>query len=158
MPYLLANISALYYAFIKSCFSYWILYWFNNDKSGRYKLINKVDNLIVLLAHCSGLNLNDFLVKFQVQNVLSVHKVQSLLIRYDICHNKVYLLYVHVTTNNTVHGHFTRSNCNLHKPQLSTVDKYNFVHYAMLSWNACLYDVKVLAKHKFYKYCKTVYL
>ena len=84
--------------------------------------------------------------------------MQSLLLMYDICRNKVYLPYIHGTTNNTVHGHFTRSNCNLHIPQLFTVDKYNFVYYAMLNWNACLYDVKVLPKHKFYKYCKTVYL
>ena len=50
---------------------------------------------------------------------------------YDICHNKVYLPYIHVTTNNTVHGHLTRSNCNLHIPQLSTVDKHNFIYYAI---------------------------
>ena len=75
LPYLPANISILYYnAFIKSCFSYCILYWFNKDRSGRNKLINKVDSLIALLAHCSGLNFNDFLVKFQMQNVLSVHR------------------------------------------------------------------------------------
>ena len=114
-------------AFIKSCFSYCILYWFNNDRSGCYKLINKVDNLIALFANCSGLNFNDFLVKFQVQNVLSVHKMQSLLLMYDICHNKVYLSYIHVTTNNTAHGHFTRSNCNLHIPQFSMVDKHNCI-------------------------------
>ena len=134
------------------------MYWFNNDRYGRYKLINKIDNVIALLAHCFGLNLNDFLVKFQVQNVLSVHKMQSLLLMNDISHNKVYLPYIHVTTNNTVHGHFTRSNCNLHIPQLSTVDKRNFIYYAMLNWNACLYVVKLLLRHKFYKYCKTVYL
>ena len=130
MPHLPANISVLYYNdFTKSFFSYCILYWFNNDRPGRRKLINKVDNLIALLAHYSGINLNDFLVKFQVQNVLSVHKMQSLLLMYDICQNKVYLPYIHVTTNNTVHGHFTWFNCNLHILQLSTVDKHNFVYY-----------------------------
>ena len=82
----------------------------------------------------------------------------SLLLMYDICHNKVYLPYIHVTINNAVHGHFKRSTCNLHIPQLSTVDKHSFVYYAMLNWNACLYNVKVLPEHKFYKYCKTVYL
>ena len=66
LPYLPANISILYYnAFIKSCFSYCILYWFNNDRSGRNKLINKVDNLIALLAHCSGLNLMILLLDFK---------------------------------------------------------------------------------------------
>ena len=64
--------------------------WFNNDRSGRNKLINKIDNLIALLAHCSGLNFNDFIVKFQVQNVLSVHKMQSFLLMNEICHNKLY--------------------------------------------------------------------
>ena len=128
LPYLPANISILYCnAFIKSCFSYCILYWFNNNRSGRNKLIKKVDNFIALLAHCSGLNFNDFIVKFLVQNVLSVHKIQSLLLMYEIFHNKLYIPYIHVTTNNTVHSHFTRSNCNLHIPQLSTVDKHNFV-------------------------------
>ena len=59
--------------------------------------------------------------------------MQSLLLIYDIYHNKVYLPHIHAITNNTVQYHFTRSNCNLHIPQLSTVDKHNFVYYAVLN-------------------------
>ena len=84
--------------------------------------------------------------------------MQSLLLMYDICHDKVYIPYIHVTTNNTENGHFTRFTCYLHIPQLSMVDKNNFIYHATLNWNACLCNVKVLPKHKFYEYCKTVYL
>ena len=41
----------LYYnAFIRSCFSYCTVFWFNNNRSSKYKLTNKVDNIIHLLA------------------------------------------------------------------------------------------------------------
>jgi hypothetical protein len=44
-------VSVLYYnAFIRSCFSYGILFWFNNDRSGRWKLIANIDRVINSLA------------------------------------------------------------------------------------------------------------
>ena len=51
LHYLPSNVRILYYnAFIRSCFSYCLLFWLNNDRSSRYKLIEKIDHLIALLA------------------------------------------------------------------------------------------------------------
>ena len=51
LPYLPNNIPILYYnAFIRSLFSYCLIYWINNDRSGRYKLIEKIDSTILLMA------------------------------------------------------------------------------------------------------------
>lgn len=42
-----ANIRFLYYnAFIRSHFSYCLLFWFPSERFGRYKIIDKVDYLI----------------------------------------------------------------------------------------------------------------
>ena len=51
LSYLPKDVILLYYnAFIRSCFSYCTVFWFNNNRSGKYKLTNKVDNIIHLLA------------------------------------------------------------------------------------------------------------
>ena len=45
LPFLPSHVILMYYnAFILSSFSYCIMFWFNNDRSGRYRLINKVNN------------------------------------------------------------------------------------------------------------------
>ena len=39
----------LYYdAFIRPSFSYYLMFWINNDRSGRYKLIYKIDNFLAV--------------------------------------------------------------------------------------------------------------
>ena len=40
----------LYYnAFIRSFFSYCLIFWINNDRSGRYKLIDKINNILAVI-------------------------------------------------------------------------------------------------------------
>ena len=33
-------------AFIRSCFTYCVIFWFHNDRSGRCKLIEKIEHVI----------------------------------------------------------------------------------------------------------------
>ena len=47
MPYSPNYVLRLYYnSSIKSCFSYCLMFWINNEHFGRYKLIDKIDKLI----------------------------------------------------------------------------------------------------------------
>ena len=47
MPNLPNYVLPLYYnSFIKSCFSYFLMFWTSNERSSRYKLIYKIDKLI----------------------------------------------------------------------------------------------------------------
>ena len=155
LHYLPTNIRILYYnAFIRSCFSYCLIYWFNNDRSGRYKLINKIDHLIARLAMYCKMSTNNFVKKYHVLNVFDVHKLQSLLLMYDVCNNTAYLPFVNFVTNNVIHSHNTRSNINLHIEQVSSIDKRNFIYHCMLYWNACPIHVRALPKHKFIQFCK----
>ena len=44
-------VAILYYdAFIRSCFSDCVMFWFHNDRSGMCKLIEKIENVINRLA------------------------------------------------------------------------------------------------------------
>jgi hypothetical protein len=75
----------LYYnAFIRSCFSYGLMFWFNNSRSGRWKLISVIDHLISLLAVKHKLSVHDFVVAASVCDVWKVHKMQSLALMFDI--------------------------------------------------------------------------
>ena len=80
---------------------------------------------------------NNFVKKYHVLNVFDVHKLQSLLLMYDVCNNTAYLPFVNFVTNNVIHSHNTRSNINLHIEQVSSIDKRNFIYHCMLYWNAC---------------------
>ncbi len=82
LPMLPSYVVALYYnAFIRSCFSYCLMFWINNDRSGRHKLFNKVDNLIVKLnTRNNGSDL---------ENVWTVHKLQCLSFMHDISSNVI---------------------------------------------------------------------
>ena len=47
LSYLLQYVTVLYYnAFIRSCFSYCLMFWFHNDRSGKCKLIEKIEHVI----------------------------------------------------------------------------------------------------------------
>ena len=134
--YLPLNVTVLYYnAFIRSFFSYCLLYWFNNDRSGRHKLITKINNLISLLARYHCLNVESFCSKFVALNLLNVHKLQSLSLMYDIFNNKLFLSHFPKLLNNEVHGHFTRSYINYRITHISCLDKRKFVYYSILNWN-----------------------
>ena len=80
-------VSVLYYnAFIRSCFSYGLLFWFNNNRSGRWKLIACIDRIISFLAVKHKLTVCDFVSTTGVFDVWKAHKMQSLALMYDIVH------------------------------------------------------------------------
>ena len=134
--YLPLNFTVLHYnAFIRSCFSYCLLYWINNDKSGRHKLITKINNLISLLARYHCLNVESFCSKYVVLHLLNVHKLQSLSLMYYILKNTLFLSHFPKLLNNEVHGHSTMFYISYHIIHLSCLDKRNFVYYSILNWN-----------------------
>jgi hypothetical protein len=71
LPYLTNDVALLYYnAFIKSCFSYCLMFWIHNVRSGRYKLIKKIDCLIELLAKRKGLNVTEYVARTRICDVM----------------------------------------------------------------------------------------
>ena len=47
-------------------------------RSGRYKLIDKIDHFISLLAKCCNLTVNDFVRKISICDVMKTFKLQCL--------------------------------------------------------------------------------
>ncbi len=155
LPCLPNYVVILYYnAFIRSCFSYCLMFWFGNNRSGRHKLIDKIDNLICKLL--SKLHINQLVQTANVSfcNTYDVYKMQCLSFMYDICHNTIYLPYFPMVTNNIVHSHFTRTSCNIHIASISSLEKRNFIYNCMLTWNACLPANRLLSKSAFIYCCK----
>ena len=86
------DVPLLYYnAFIKSCFAYCFMFWINNMRSGQYKLIDKVNHLISLLAKCCNLTVDDYMRKTSICDVTKTSKLQCLLFIYNVTHNLNYL-------------------------------------------------------------------
>ena len=79
------HVLLLYYnAFTLSCISYCITFWLNNDRSGIYELINKINRLLDTLAKKNGFNFDDFV---HLCNVY-MYNLQCLFFMHDICNNK----------------------------------------------------------------------
>ena len=94
----------LYYnAFIKSSFSYATMFWLNNSRSGRYKLITKVDKLISYIRNKHKFSIENFC------NINSVFKRQCLIFMYDLVKNNFIIPYFSITSNSEIHDRFTRS-------------------------------------------------
>ncbi len=133
LPYLPKYFILLYYnSFIKSCFSYCLIFWFNNDRSCRYKLINKIDNLFVLLARYCKMNVQDLIVNMHIFSVFNTYKLQCLSFMYDLCNNRISLPYFPLTINNEIHTHFTRGAAHIHINCIPALDKRNFMYQCML--------------------------
>ena len=148
LPYLPLHVILLYYnAFIRSCFSYCTVFWFNNDRSGRYKLVNKINNLIIYL--CRNYNLN-----VKLYGVADVYKLQCLSVMHDIINSKLYLPYFPLQTNNIIHSHCTRATTNLHINSLTSLDHRNFIYHSVLFWNKCSNGIRFLTKSAFLRVCK----
>jgi hypothetical protein len=47
--------------------------WFGNERSGRNKLINKINHLLIYLAGVFGYSPHDFVLKFNVLSVIHVY-------------------------------------------------------------------------------------
>ena len=89
LPNLPNFVLPLYYnAFTRSGFSYCLMLWFNNNRSGRFKLIDKIDNLISMLNRRRFTNLQN-VDALSIVNVWSVFKYQCLSFKYDLCNNNV---------------------------------------------------------------------
>ncbi len=148
-------VSVLYYnAFIRSCFSYGLLFWFNNDRSGRWKLIANVDRVINSLAVKHKLPVHDFVCATGVCDVWKVHKIQSLMLMYDVITGHSNVSCFHFEFNSLIHNHFTRGNCNIHINRVSSLDKRNFTYYCLLNWNECDDDMRSKTRHNFMCSCK----
>jgi hypothetical protein len=81
LPYLSNDVALLYYnAFIRSRFSYCLMFWIHNNRSGRYKLFDKIDNVIYLLANRCGLTVDDYVTETGICNVLKTCKLQCIII------------------------------------------------------------------------------
>ena len=137
-----------YNAFIKSSFSYATMFWLNNSRSGRYKLITKVDKLISYIR-------NKY--KFLIENFCNINAVferQCLIFMYDLVKNNLTIPFFLLTFNSEIHDHFTRSCHNIHIAKKSSSDLRNFIHLCTNFWNNCTIDVKLLHRSQFVLYCK----
>jgi hypothetical protein len=156
LPYLPNYVLPMYYnAFVKSCFSYCIMIWFNNVRSGRQKLIDKIDTLIDKLVKLLSVN-NSTCHVSTFCSVMDVYKLQSLSFMYDLCNNIITVPHVSLIHNNMIHRHFTRQSNNLHINSVSSLDCYNFIYHCTVLWNKCPEAIRVLPrKSLFLKSCKT---
>ena len=93
-----------YNAFICSCFSYCAVFWFNNNCSGKYKLTNKVDNIILVLAKKFKQTLQEFICDIHIYDACKVYKLQAMLhmTLYDIYYNPYNFAFVNLISNNSV--------------------------------------------------------
>ena len=96
--------------------------WFNHDRSGRYKLIDKIDQLIELLAKKRGLNSHEFVKMSGIFNVMNVYKLQCMSFMYDLTHNMCHLPHFSIETNSMKHVHNTRRSNNIHVNAISSLD------------------------------------
>jgi hypothetical protein len=62
-----------------------IHFWFHNDRSGRCKLMQKTDHLIVKLAIICKQPVNKFVAVFRVCDLWKSLNLQMLSFMYDIC-------------------------------------------------------------------------
>jgi hypothetical protein len=86
LPYLPNFVAVLYYnAFIRLVYSYGLIFCFHNDRSGKYKLIDKVGHVILKLASNYTLTVLDFIKRFRICDVWKVVKLQSLSFMCDLC-------------------------------------------------------------------------
>ena len=127
--------------------------WFNNNRSGRFKLIDKIDNLISTLNRRRFTNLQNVEV-LSIVNVWSVFKYQCLFFMYDLCNNNVSVPFFPLLVNNMVHLHITRSSTNIHINHVSSLDKHNFVYNYTVIWNNCPVHIHSLLRSAFLRQCK----
>jgi hypothetical protein len=127
LPYLPNFVAVLYYnAFIRSIYSYGLMFWFHNDRSGRYKLIDKIGHVILKLASNCNLTVLDFVKRFRICDVWKVVNLQCLSFMYDLWHKHVNIAFISLMPNTAVHSHYTRTSVNLHVSSITTLDKHNF--------------------------------
>ena len=82
--------------------------WFNNNRSGRFKLIEKIDSLISMLNKRWFTNLQN-VDALSIVNVWSVFKYQCLSFMYDLCNNNFSDPFFPLPVNNMVYLHINYS-------------------------------------------------
>lgn len=148
LSYLPKDVILLYYnAFIRSCFSYCTVFCFNNNRSGKYKLTNKVDNIINLLAKKFKQTVQEFIYDFQICDVYKVYKLQAMSLMYDMWYNRNNFAFLNLISNNSVHSHFTHPNAHIHVNPISAISSRNFIYHCILTWNDSPFDIRSLPKH-----------
>ena len=120
----------------------------NNSRSGRYKLITKVDKLISYIQNKYKFSIENF------SNINTVFKRQCLIFMYNLVKNNFTIPYFSLTSNSEIHDHFTRSCHNILIIKQSSSDLRNFIHHSTNFWNNCTIDVKLLNRSQFVLYCK----
>jgi hypothetical protein len=120
------------------------MFWFTNDRSGRYKLVDKIDKLLTRVdVQCRPMD-----------NVWKVYKLQCLSFMHDLSNNIFSVPCFPLVTNNMVHSHFTRASCNVHIQPVGSLEKRNFIYNCTLHWNRCSANARLLSKCSFNKYCR----
>ena len=158
------DVALLYYnAFTKSCFSYCLMFCNNKMRSGRYKLIDKVNHLISLLAKRRNLTVEDYVRKTGISHVMLFVMLRKLLSCnvYHLCinsimHNLNYLQFFSVTCNNFLHVHITQSSGSIHIKRVTALDQHNFMYHCILNWNICLLPYRQLHKKATINNCKAL--
>jgi hypothetical protein len=157
LPYLPNFATVLYFnAFIRSSYSYGLMFWFHNDRSGIHKLINKIDRVILKLAFICNLTVQDFVKRYHVCDLEKVVNLQCLSFMYDLLHNHINVAFISLMPNTVLHTHYTRTSVNLHVGTVTTLDKHNFVYNALLAWNESPVELRTLPKFKFISQCKVI--
>ena len=126
---------------------------FNNNCLGRFRLIDKIDNLISMLNRRRFTNLQN-VDALSIVNVWSVFKYQSLSFMYDLCNNNVSVPCFPQLVNNMVHLHITHSSTNIHINHVSFLDKRNFVYNCTVIWNNYPAHIRSLLRSAFLCQCK----
>jgi hypothetical protein len=122
------------------------MYWINNDQSGRQKVIDDIDNLILKLNRNDNRPVLEIGIHSHLNNIWAMHKLQCLSFMYDFCNNNVHISLFFLATNDMLHNHthFTRTSINIHINTVSTLDLCNFVYNCVICWNECSIEIRVM--------------
>ena len=104
------------------------MFWINNERSGRYKLIDKIDKLISQIINKMCITPNCHL-----HYVWSVYKLQCLSYMYDLCYNNFQISSLPLYVNNMIHSHCIRSSTDIHVHPVSSLDKRNFIYSGIIT-------------------------
>ena len=74
------------------------MFWINKDRSGRYKLTDKIDNLLAVIR--KRLNNSQIVDSVVLHDVWIVYKLQCVSFKYDICNSYVCVSFFSLVLNN----------------------------------------------------------
>ncbi len=155
LPFLPLSVAILYYnCFIRTTFSYGLIFWFGNDRSGKCRLISKLEHFNNYLCKVLNCDVNHLLFNFRIFGISDIYKMQCLSFMYDVMNNRTLLSNYNVNTNELVHKHFTRGRLNLHIDLITSIDYRNFLYRCTLIWNSVDISSRFKPKKAFINFCK----